>query len=379
MNSFKMVVLWSGILALFAFPLTATAQTAGAENRPVALVSTVEVHEIRPSFEHPARIDAISSHSVRPIVKARIDAIHITPGDIVEKGDLLVEMDQSDYLIALAEAEANLKQAQAEALQIDLDLDRAQKLAQSNTVSQREVEYAEAKSEVAHAKVAIAKARIDQARKDLEDTKVYAPFGGRISAPAYSVGDLYTPGDPTRPAPIAEIVSLDPIYAVGLVDQSNYFTFLSRRLKLEEQGVPIPPLTVHIILPGGVEYPLPGTFENWDNTAVPGTGTIAARVLFPNPDGILLPGENVILRGQVIEAIEAPLIPQRAVSFDQIGHYVWVVQEDDTVARRDIDLGIRNGADWVVLDGLTPGDRVVVEGLQKMRPGIKVQAAPYES
>lgn len=357
----------------------ATAQQAdGTAPGPVALVQAVKIDSIRPSFTHPARIEAINTASLRPTLRAQITALHITAGDIVEKGDLLVEMDDTDYRIALAQAEANLKQAEATALKADLDLDRAEQLAAKNTVSAREVEYARAQSDVAHAQVDIAKAHIDQAKADLLDAKVYAPFDGRISAPEYAVGDLFAPGDPTQPGFIATIVSLDPIYATGLVDQAFYFSFLARRLPIEASGAEIPPLELEIILPGGAVYEHRGTFENWDNTAAASTGTIAGRVLFQNPDGVLLPGQNVTLRGQVIQPVEAPLVPQRAVGLDQQGHYVWIVGADGAVARRNIVVGIRDGLNWTVSEGLTGGEQVVVEGLQKMRPGIVVTPQPFE-
>jgi RND family efflux transporter MFP subunit len=345
----------------------------------VVLVQEIKTQQIRPGFEHPARIEAINTHSARAYIKARIIAMNITAGAIVEKGDLLVELDPTDSQIALAQAHANLKEAEANAVKISLDLDRAQRLVASNTVSQRELEYAQTQSEVADAQVEIARQQIKQAEQNLTYTKIYAPFKGRISAPNYAVGDIYIPADPTSPAPIAEIVQLDPIYAVGLVDQSNYFSFLDNRLKLQEAGKSIPPLKLEIVLPGGTVYPEVGTFENWDNTAVPSTGTIAARIILPNPNGVLLPGENVTVRGEVINAVNAPLVPQRAVSFDQIGYYVWVVTDGTTVERRNIEVGIRYQEDWTVGEGLADGDVVVVEGLQKMRPGLTVSPQPFES
>ncbi|MXU64374.1 efflux RND transporter periplasmic adaptor subunit [Oceanomicrobium pacificus] len=350
-----------------------------AQPAPVALVQTVEVVSLRPSFSHPARIEAIDTASVRPTIKAIVTALHIEAGSIVEEGDLLVELDDTDFRIALATAEANLKQQEAATLKADLDLDRAQQLVKNNTVSQREVEYAQAQADVAHARVDVARAQVDQAEANLKDTKVYAPFGGRISAAQYAVGDLFSPGDPTQPPYIATIVRLDPIYAVGLVDQANYFTFLARRVAFLESGRSIPPLEIDLILPGENVYPLKGRFQNWDNTAVSSTGTIAARIEFPNPDGVLLPGQTVVIRGQVIEPIEAPLVPQRAVSLDQQGHFVWVVDGSNMVTRRNIQVGIRSGADWTVQEGLDAGDKVVVEGLQRMREGVTVDPKPYES
>lgn len=359
-----------------------TAVPGRAQDAPppqVVLVEEIKTQEIRPSFEHPARIEAINTHSVRAYLKARILAMNITAGAIVEKGDLLVELDPTDSEIALAQANANLKEAEANAVKIGLDLDRAKRLVASNTVSQRELEYAQTQSEVADAQVEIAKQQVKRAERDMTYVKISAPFKGRISAPNYAVGDIYNPSDPTAPLPLAEIVQLDPIYATGLVDQSNYFNFLEARLRMTEAGKEIPPLKLQIILPGGNIYPQTGTFENWDNTAVPGTGTIAARIVLPNPTGALLPGENVAVRGEVINAVRAPLVAQRAVSFDQIGYFVWVVKDDMTVERRNIEVGIRYQDSWTVAKGLQDGDIVVVEGLQKMRPGLTVDPKPFES
>jgi len=364
------------LCASLAGPSRAQQQDAGAG--PVVLVMSVATQSIRPSFEHPARIEAVDTASVRPTLAAQIKALHITAGEIVHKGDLLVEMDDTDYRIALAQAQANLKQAEAAGLRVELDLDRAQKLSQTNTVSQREVEYTQAEADVAHAQIEVARAQIEQAEANLADTKVYAPFDGRISAPLYAVGDLFAPGDPTSPPYIANIVALDPIYATGLIDQSAYFTFLARRLAITQAGRAIPPLELEIVLPGDIVYPYKGSFQNWDNTAVASSGTIAARVLFPNPDGLLLPGQNVTVRGRTVEPVEAPLVPQRAVSFDQQGHFVWVVGAQNKVERRNITVGIRFGADWTVADGLKDGETIVVEGLQKLRPGLTVTPQAFQ-
>lgn len=360
-----------------AVGIAGASPTAAQQGAPVVLVQTVEKAKIHPSFEHPARMEAIQVASVRPILSAQISGLHITAGDIVEQGDLLVELDQTDYKIALAEAAANITQSEANAVKAEADHERAKQLVGRGAVSQRDLDYALASMEVARAQVEIARARLEKAKTDIEHTRVMAPFDGRISAPNFAVGDLYAPGDPTQPGSIAEIVSLDPIYATGLVDQANYFQFLARRLKLEAAGQTIPPLELELILPGGVTYPFKGEFQNWDNTAVASTGSIAARVLFENPDGVLLPGENVTLRGALIDAIDAILVPQRAVSFDQQGHFVWVMGTDSTVTRRDVEVGVRDGANWTIPVGLAEGETVVVEGLQKLRPGLEVTPKPF--
>lgn len=353
---------------------TASVGMAQQEQGPVVFVQTVEKEEIRPSFQHPAKLEALRTASVRPIIAGQISEVHIKAGDFVKEGDLLIVLDTTDYKIALAEAEANLLQSQANAVKADADFERAEKLVNRGTVSERDLDFAMAEQKVAHAQVTIAQARLEKAQKNLNDTEVRAPFDGRISAANYAQGDLFQPGDPTQPGSVAEIVSLDPIYATALVDQANYFQFLKRRLDLKDAGVNLPPLEIDLILPGGGTYPLKGTFENWDNTAVASSGTIAGRVLFDNPDGALLPGENVTVVGSVIEPINTVFVPQKAVSYDQQGHYVWIIDKDSLGHRQNIEIGIRDGANWSVPVGLEPGQTVVIEGLQKMREDAPVTA-----
>lgn len=365
-------------LAAGVLMLSTAAVSAQEAQGPVVLVKQAYKETIWPSFQHPARLEALHTATVRPIIAAQIVSVNFKAGDLVTKGDLLLELDQTDYLIAVAEAEANVKQAEANAVKADSDFDRAEKLVGRGTVSQRDLDYAQANKDVAAAQVKIAKARLDRAVQNLEDTKVHAPFDGRISAPNFAVGDLFAPGDPTQPGSIAELVSLDPIYATSHVDQSMYFNYLARRSQLEKGGVEIPPLVLDLILPGGNSYPVQGEFENWDSTAVASTGTIAARVLFSNENGELLPGENVSLRGAFINGIETVLVPQRAVSFDQQGHYVWTIQEGNIATRQNIQVGVRDGANWAVPQGLEDGATVVVEGLQKVREGAAVTPKPFE-
>jgi len=346
---------------------------------PTVIVQRTESGTFYPSFRHPARIEATDTASVRPIVGAQITALHIQPGATVKQGDLLVELDDIDFRIALAEAKAMLTRAKAHEKATLDDYERRQALFEKNTISAAELERVNEQLEIARADVHIHEARLERAEKQLSDTRVLAPFDGRISAAKYAVGDLFRPGDPTQPPNIATIVATDPVYAVGILDQGNYFNFVARKMRLESKGKTIPPIKIKIELPGGVIYSHEGTFENWDNTAVASTGTIAARISFPNPDGVLVPGENVSIIGSVIEPIEAILIPQKAVGFDQQGHYVLVVGADNLVDRRNIEVGIREGADWSVVSGLNPGETIIVEGLQKARKGKPVTPVTADS
>jgi len=364
--------------AVLALAVSGGSVHAQEASVPVVFAVSVENESFRPSFEHPGRIEAVQTASVRPIVPGQITAIHVTPGQLVSEGDLLVELDDTNFRIAVAEAEAGVLRARANLKKAIADFSRAAQLVERGTISQSDLDFAEANRDIGQAEVQLAEAHLERAEKNLADTKIVAPFDGRAGKPNYAVGDLFQPGDPTKSATVIEIVSLDPIYAIGRVDQTNYFNFIARRLRLEERGFSIPPLELSIILPGGERYPQQGRFENWDNTAVASTGTIAARILVPNPEGLLLPGQNVTIRGELIEPVDAVMVPQRAVLQDQQGHYVMVVGDGNVVTRRNIEVGIRNNADWSVPVGLEPGEQVVVEGLQKIRPGQTVTVESYE-
>ncbi|MGB5486487.1 MAG: efflux RND transporter periplasmic adaptor subunit, partial [Lysobacterales bacterium] len=138
------------------------------------------------------------------------------------------------------------------------------------------------------------------------------------------------------------------------------------------EGKEIPQLALTLELAGNQEYPYSGTFESWDNTSVSSMGTITARLQFPNPDGLLLPGQNVLVKGESIDAVDRIIVPQKAVQIDQQGHFVLIVAEGDVVQRRNIEVGIRVRDQWSVQQGLAEGERIIVDGLQTLREGMSL-------
>ena len=143
------------------------------------------------------------------------------------------------------------------------------------------------------------------------------------------------------------------------------------RQKLKAEGKEIPELAVSIDLTGAGEYPYEGTFEGWDHASGSSRGTVTGRSLFPNPEGILLPGQSVVLRGKAIEPMKRIFVPQKAVLQDQQGHFVLVVN-DGAIVRKNLEMGVRDGADWAVREGLADGEIVVIEGAQRLAPGMQV-------
>lgn len=349
-------------------------QQQKASPTPPPLIQVVAVEtakqKIRPQFEFPVSIEAVEMSAMTPQVTGVVKQKHFSAGQLVTKGDLLMELDDADYQVKIAEISAGIDQAKANAAAATANFERAEKLKPKGYISLQDYDAAKAKNISAQSLVAQLNAQLERAKLNLNYTKIIAPFSGKVSSAHVGVGDFVSPASPT---PLFELVQLDPIYGTAKVDMKVYERFVLKRIDIKEEGREIPELEFGLRLSTGQEYPHKGVFENWDNTAT-GTGTIAGRVVFPNPDGLLLPGQNLTLTGRVSDTLEQIIVPQKAVSQDQQGHYVWTIDDEDTVQRRNIETGIRHESNWTVAKGLEPGDRVIVEGLQKIRPGVKVQA-----
>ncbi len=342
--------------------------------RPIAATSVVmaERRTLRPGFELPAVIEAVQSASIRPEISATLKATHFAPGDLVEEGQLLVELEDSKYKAAVNAARAQVQSAKASATQARANWERAKKLRPQGYISEMDYDKAKALIDTSSAAIASAEARLEQAELDLKHTKIYAPYSGRISKSNYAVGDLILPTSPGTP-PVFELVQLDPIYATASVEQSTYNNFTLFRQKLTDEGLEIPEVVVQLELAGDNTYPHQGKFENWSHTSRGSSGTVTGRVLFPNPNGLLLPGANVTIIGEAQQTIERVMVPQRAVIQDQQGHYVMVIDEDNTVQRRNIKVGARDGKDWAARTGIEEGDRVIADGANTFKPGTKVE------
>ncbi len=347
---------------------TPAATAPAALPMPASSISVVEIRQLRPQFSYPGVIEALQEAQVRPEVSARLTATHFTAGEVVEQGALLVELDQSQFIADLDAARAELQSAEANARQTQTNWERAEELKPQGYISDLDYDKAVAALDVAKAAVARAEARVEKAELNLEYTRIYAPFRGRISKPRHAVGNFVQP----MGKPLFELVQLDPIYASTSVDLGIYNSFVLRRDQWIREGREIPELELRLELAGAGTYPHVGTFENWSHQSDDSTGMIKGRALFPNPDGLLLPGQVITLVGQTIQTYERLMVPQMAVLQDQQGRYVLVLDEDDTVRRRNIEVGARDGADWAVIEGLEPGSRVIREGAQMLRAGTRV-------
>ncbi len=348
--------------------------------KPTAPPKKVEVVEaqrmsFRPSFEVPAVIEAVETAQIFPLVASRILYQNIAPGKYFKQGQELVQLDPYPFESAVATAESGIAEAMSNYEQAKANFVRAQGLRPQGYISAKDFDTAKSTMQAAEAQLNKAQTSLYQAQQDLSHTSIVAPFSGRVGHPNYAVGDFVIL--PTT-VPITQLVKIDPVYVLAHIGQKAYNEFYAALEKLKQQERAVPNMELYIVLPGDTVYPFKGEFFSWDATAAATRGTVAARILFHNPDGLLLPEENVTLHGKLLEEVQRIVIPQKAVSQDQQGHFVYLLDKENKVKRANIKVGMRIGPNWAVPSGLNVGDRVLVEGLQKVSPGDLVEVTPVK-
>ena len=363
------------------------------ESRPPGpaevVVVTIRPERVVLTTELPGRTCAYLVAEIRPQVNGLIESRLFREGANVKAGELLYQIDPAPYRAAhnqakasLATAEADLAVAEANLPAIRSRAERYKELAAIHAVGQQDYDdanaalgQAEATVEARRASVEINRAALESARINLSYTPIKAPISGRIGISNITVGALATAYQPT---PLAVVQQLDPIY-VDVVQASAELLRLRSHLesgRLKQNG-PIQS-KVKLFLEDKTPYPLEGTLQFRDVTVDPTTGSVTLRMVFPNPHQVLLPG--MFVRAVVEEGVteQALLAPQQGVTRDIKGIPIaWVVSKDDRVEQRTLELDRVVGDKWLVTSGLVPGDRLIVEGLQKVRLGDRVRAVPF--
>ncbi len=340
-------------------------------------VSTVTVRAERMvlTTELPGRTTAYLVAEVRPQVNGIIQKRLFTEGSDVSAGSLLYQIDPAPYQAAYDQAKAALAVAEANRPATRSRAERLEDLVAVNAVGQQDYDDAVAALQRAEASVASARAAVDSARINLSYTPLKAPISGRTGRSSVTVGALVTAYQPT---PLVVIQQLDPIY-VDVTQASTDLLRLRRnlasgRLKRSEAAHS----EVRLILEDGTPYPHQGKLQFRDVTVEPSTGAVNVRMVFPNPHFTLLPG--MFVRAIVEEGVneEAILVPQQGVSRDVRGEATaLVVGAEDKVEERTLAVERPIGNRWLVTEGLVEGDQVIVEGLQRIRPGMPVKAVPF--
>jgi len=336
----------------------------------------VQTQKIMLTSELPGRTSAFRVAEIRPQVSGLIQKRLFTEGSDVKAGQVLYQIDPAPFQAALDNAKAALGRAEANLPAIRSRAERYKELLADKAVSQQDYDDAAAALTQVEADIQYWKATVEMARINMKYTRITAPISGRIGRSNVTEGAIVTA---YQPMALATIQQLDPIY-VDVPQSTVDLLRLKSRLKNGRLQQGEDQNKVKLILEDRTAYPLEGTLQFSDVTVDPTTGSVILRVLFPNPEGILLPGmfvQTIINEGINEQAI---LVPQQGVSRDPKGNpYALLVDTEDKAAFRPLILDRAIGDKWLVTAGLAPGDKVIVEGLLMLRPGTPVKATPFQS
>ncbi|MCL4181067.1 MAG: efflux RND transporter periplasmic adaptor subunit [Verrucomicrobia bacterium] len=335
---------------------------------PVVQVMEVTATNVARSIEFIGQLDSPQNVEVRARVEAFVKEVLFTEGTNVVQDQPLFRLDEQPFEQQLAAANGMLAEAKAALNKYEKDVARLQPLAEKKAIPQQDLDNAVASVAVGQANLLSAEARVKSAELNLGYCDVRAPVSGMIGARQVSVGSLVGKGEPTL---LATISQLDPIWFYCAISEVDY---LHAQRTANAAGRQIGELPVTLILADGSEHPEPGDWVFLDRAVDVTTGTIRARAQFSNPNKLLRPGMFARIRISLRTGAGSILVPERALAELQGRYFVWIVGADQKATQRPVQVApARIGADVVVLEGLKPGERIVVEGLQKVHEGSVVQ------
>ena len=340
---------------------------------PAVNAADVVVKSISQWDSFNGRIEAVESVQLRPRVSGYIDKVNFTDGQEVKKGEVLFTIDDRTYRAALEQAQATLERAKTQASLARSEANRTDKLINTNLVSREEWEQRRAAAIQAQADIRAAQAAVDAAQLNLDFTKVTAPIDGRASRALITSGNLVTAGDSA--SVLTTLVSQKTVYVYFDVDESTYLHYQNLARSGKGASSNHTALPVEIGLAGEEGYPHQGKVDFLDNQLAPSTGTIRMRALLDNAQRQFTPGLFARVRLPGSAEFQATLIDDKAVLTDQDRKYVYIVDKEGKAQRRDITPGRLADGLRIVQQGLKPGDKVIVDGLQKVfMPGMPVNA-----
>lgn len=344
---------------------------------PEAGVVVIKTQSVPLTAELPGRTSPFAVSEVRPQVSGIVQGRLFTEGSNVKKGQVLYRIDPAPYRATVNQAKAQVANAEASLTSLKLKAERYAQLIKLNSISQQDYDDARAAYAQAQANVQQARAQLETAQINLGYTDIKAPISGRIGRSDFTQGALVTSG---QAAALATIQTLDPIY-VDLTQSTADLLRLESEVKSgrANKGGPLT-ARLTLTLEDGSAYPLEGKLQFTDITEDPTSGTVTIRAVFPNPQNILLPG--MFVRAKVTQAMvpDAILVPQPGVTRDpKGGATVLVVNAENKAELRPVETGEAVGPNWLITKGLQPGDKVIVEGLQRIQPGATVRPVPAGS
>jgi membrane fusion protein (multidrug efflux system) len=356
------------IVCLAAYVLTGCKTKQQVPQTPDVDVADVVQKDVQVEKEWVGAMDGSVNAVIRAQVQGYLIKQNYTEGQFVKKGQILFEIDPRTFQAALDQAKADLAQKKARWDTTKANLARIRPLAAQNAVSLKDLDDAVGSEQSAHAAFDAAQAAVEKARLDLGFTRITSPISGIAGIAKAQIGNLVGPGQVEE---LTTVSTVDPIKVLVPISEQE---FLHLQAKKPVAGKS--PLKIDLILSDGSLYPRKGEFAFADRQVDPATGTLKVAILFPNPDNALRPGQYAKVRA-VMETIRgAVVVPQRAVNELQGNFQVAVVGPDNKVSIRTIKPGVKTGSLIVISEGLKPGERIVVEGLQKVRDGVTVNAKP---
>ena len=357
-------------VSILGFILVTSCAEEEAPQRVVEVViDTVKLEPYQPKFRYVGRLIAKDDVAIQARITGYLESREFREGDFVKAGDVLYRIDPSEYEAALARAAAELAAARATQANASRNYKRGMGLLPRGAISEAEMDNLEASKLDADASIESAEAQVTSAEVNLGYTTIIAPISGRIGRSTASVGDLVGPntGDLTT------LVSIDPIEALFQISEAAYIAALSQGMGINPDDESLRRIEVTLELTNGTIYPEVGRIDYFANRIDQTTGTLETRAEIPNPQGVLVPGQYVRVILKDTELVEGLFIPQAAVQADQQGSFVLTVDGGNTIVRRNVELGNRLDDKVLVHRGVDEGDRVVVRGLQQVRPGMPVQ------
>ncbi|MBB6466345.1 gold/copper resistance efflux system membrane fusion protein [Aminobacter lissarensis] len=336
---------------------------------PQVPVAEVVTRELAPSSEFTGVVAAARTVELRSRVGGTIETVSVPEGGLVERGQLLFQIDPRAFEVALQNADAQLQRAEVLLSRAETDLDRSQRLLPSGAIASKTYDDDVSGKQERQAQVLEAKAARAAASLDLSYSRVTAPIAGRVDRVLVTEGNLVTGASGAAATLLTTIVSVDPVHVYFDIDESTYLSFLSQT-RPEDVGRKGASLPVEVGLASESGYPHSGTLDFLGNRLDPGTGTIRARAVLANPDGRLTPGLFARVKLATSAPKETVLIDDQAVGTDQGRRYVLVLGAGDMVEYRPVELGAMNAGLRVVKSGLNSGDTIIIKGL--VRPGMRV-------